>query len=260
MFENTKKRITTITNYLFNKYERLISLLLKLNFVKVNKERYIRKTVVRCYGKDSEQKQEEALATSLTEVLTEQQQKKVYRRMMWRYGMMVFAASFVFALAPEDMYSTIISCVLDLVVFQCLLFNAMQKILLLYGDDCDLENEEDKTVETIISIDSSGLMIGKYPLLQKMKSVLGWLVKQVVKKLGPKFIAKASRSAFIVIRRQAIKWTSIVVAKEHVDFVFNALIPLTCAFISGLVSTVIFVPMCNKLRRHLIEKNDKKVV
>lgn len=257
MLDNTKKHIARISDYLFNKYEWLISLLLKLNFVKVDKERYIRRIVKKFYGDDCQQQIDVALETSLSDVLTEKQQWKVYRRMMWKYGFIVFCVSFALTLVPEDLFFTILSCALDLAIFQCFMFIAMQKILLLYGDGCDMHNDETKSVETIISIDSSGLMIGKYPILQKMKSVLGWLGKQVVKKLGPKFVTKASRSVFLVVRRQAVKWTSMIVAKEDIDVVFNAIIPFTCAVISGLVSVVIFVPMCNKLRKHLCEQARK---
>lgn len=251
-----KQSITRLIDYLFNKYEWLLSFLLKFHPVKVNHERYVRRVVRSSFKGDTAALEQQALDTSVAEVLDEQQQRRCYRRILWRYGTIVFVASFLLTLVPDDMIYVIISGALDLLIFQCMLFVAMQKILILYGRHCDLVNDEVKSVERIIAIDSSGLMIGKYPILQKMKSVLGWLGKQVVKRLGPQFVTRVSRSAFIVIRRQAIKWFSIVIAKEHVDFIFNAIIPLTCAFISGLVSVVIFVPMCNKLRRHLVEHAD----
>lgn len=242
----------TFADYLFEKYEWAISFLLRIHKVKVDRERYTRRIVSRYYrGDEAEAKIQQALNSSLCEVLTERQQRKVYLRMMWRYGLTVFFISFILTLTPEDWWIVAIACVLDFVLFQCFLFIAMQKIMLLYGEDCDLKNDETRSIERIIAIDSSGLMIGKYPLLQKMKSVVGWLGKQVVKSLGPKVVTKVVRPAFFVVRRQIIKWCSFVISKEHVSIALDALIPLTCAVISGLVSVVIFVPMCNKLRKHL---------
>ena len=74
------------------------------------------------------------------------------------------------------------------------------------------------------------------------------------KRIGPKYMAKASRTVFIVLRRQAIKWFSIVVAKEQVDMLFSLIIPVTCALIAGIVSVIIFIPMCSKLRKHLMKQ------
>lgn len=250
-------KIKALADYLFEKYEWALSFLLRIHKVKVDKERYIRRTVKRFYkGEEAENMALQALETSLCDVLTEKQQRKVYRRMMWKYGFIVFLVSFALTLTPEDWWIVAIACVLDLFLFQCFLFIAMQKIMLLYGDNCDLKNDETKSIERIIAIDSSGLMIGKYPLLQKMKSVVGWLGKQIVKKLGPTMVSKVTRPIFLVVRRQAIKWCSFVVSKEHVSMALDALIPITCAIISGLVSVVIFIPMCNKLRKHLVQNVD----
>ena len=106
-------------------------------------------------------------------------------------------------------------------------------------------------IDTILSVDRSGVMVGKYPLLQKMKSGLGFLAKQLVKKQSPKFVTKMARSVFLVIRRQCIKWFSMVVAKEDVAMAFELLIPITCAIISGIVSVVVLIPMCNKLQKKI---------
>lgn len=255
-----KKKIQQIGDYLIRKYEWLLAQLLKIRLVRVDREAYVHRMVLvacrrnglRTNGEEYATMVETALSSSLSEVVDEDIREKEYRRLLWRYGSVVFMVSFVLTLVPDDMVWVVVSGALDLAIFQCVLFLAMQKILLLYGSKEALEMDETKNVETLISIDSSGLMIGKHPILQKMKSVVGWLGKQVVRRMGPEVVAKASRSVFIVLRRQSVKWLSIVIAKEHVDIVFNALIPLTCAVISGLVSVVIFVPMCNKLRRSLL--------
>lgn len=239
--------------YLFDKYEWLLSFLLKIKDVKVNKEKFTRAVVKHFYKKqDRDAMFQKAMETSLCDVLSPEQQRKYYKRMMWQYGSAVFLTSFFLTFVPDIVWVTILSCVVDLVIFQCLLFIAMQKTLILYGEECDLSKAEEQGVERLIAIDSSGLMIGKYPLLQKMKSVLGWLGKQVVRRIGPRLIQKFSRTGLVIVRRQAIKWFSIVLAKEHVNVMFDMIIPFTCAIISGVVSAIIFVPMCNKLRKHII--------
>ena len=166
---------------------------------------------------------------------------------------MVFLMSFITCF-PESVIGIVIGCIIDIAFFQACLYMAMQRILLLYGTPDDEHSDEAETVQKVVSIESSGLMLGKYPLLQKMKSVVGWLGRQLVKRIGPKYIAKASRTAFIVIRRQAIKWFSIVIAKEKVDMVFSLIVPVACALIAGIVSVIIFIPMCSKLRKHLMKQ------
>ena len=58
-----------------------------------------------------------------------------------------------------------------------------------------------------------------------------------------------------MLRRQAIKWFSIVIAKEKVDMLFSLIVPITCALIAGVVSVFIFIPMCSKLRKHLMKNS-----
>lgn len=245
-------KIQTKVEWGLDKYRRALALLLRFRFMKVDKEKFVRSVVDSTSKSDVDLLVVKALETSLADVIDEKKLKKYYRKMMWKYSLVLFFASFAFTLVPEDLVYTIVACVLDFIVFQCYLYIAMQKIMIMYGDDCDLNKDRNASVEKILAIDSSGLMIGKYPLLQKMKSVMGWLGKQVVKKLGPKAIAKVSRPVFVVIRRMSIKWFSVIVAKENVVSLFDALVPITCGVISGIVSVVIFVPMCNKLKRHLL--------
>ena len=246
-------RITNLVNYLIGRYEWLLRQLLKINVVQVKREKIARNIVHRYFKDNEEEMYEKAMSTSLASILTEEQQDKCHRRIIRRFGLMVFVMSFATSF-PESIWGIVIAIVLDLAFFQACLYIAMQQIMQVYGLDVNLKEKKEKSIETIVSIESSGLMLGKYPLLQKMKSVMGWLSRQLVKRLGPKYVAKASRAMFIVVRRQAIKWFSIIIAKQDIELVFNMIIPVTCAAISGLVSVIIFVPMCNKLKRHLKEQ------
>ncbi len=248
-----KSKITSTISYLTQRYEWLLSQLLRVRFNKVNREQYIRTTIEKFRPQQKEELIRLAIETSPAEVLGEEISRKVYKRMMLKYGMMVFCVSFLTTL-PEKLLPMILSCAFDLIFFQSVIFIAMQKIMMLYGTSVDLHKEETESVQRIIEIDSSGLMMGKYPILQKLKSAIGWIAKQVVKRLGPQFVTRLSKTAFVVLRRQGIKWGSVVITKENVDLAFSALVPITCAAISGLVSVVIFVPMCNKLRKHLIKQ------
>ena len=163
---------------------------------------------------------------------------------------MAFLMSFITCF-PESVPGIVIACAIDIAFFQACLYMAMQRIILLYGTT-DEQADDSRSVQKVIAIESSGIMLGKYPLLQKMKSVMGWLGRQLVKNIGPKYMARASRAVFVVLRRQGIKWFSIVVAKEEVDMFFSLIVPVTCALIAGIVSVLIFIPMCNKLRKHLL--------
>ena len=246
-------KIKKLIDYCLNKYAWLLSLVLRINVVRLNKERYTRK-VVRRFCRDNEEEMcRKALETSLSSVLTDKQKKKQYKSIKWAFGSMVFLMSFITCF-PESIMGIVIGCVIDIAFFQACLYMAMQRILLLYGTPDDEHSDETKTAQKVVAIESSGLMLGKYPLLQKMKSAVGWLVRQLVKRIGPKYMAKASRTVFIVLRRQAIKWFSIVIAKEEVDMLFSLIVPVTCALIAGIVSVIIFIPMCSKLRKHLMKQ------
>ena len=243
-------KIKNLIAYCLDKYAWLLSLVLKINVVRLNKERYTRKVVRRFYRDNEDEVFSKALETSLSDVLTDKQKQKQYKSIKRTFGSMVFLMSFATCF-PESILGIVIACAIDIAFFQACLYMAMQRILLLYGTTEDEHADEVKSIQKVVTIESSGLMLGKYPLLQKMKSVVGWLGRQVVKRLGPKYMAKASRAAFIVLRRQGIKWLSIVIAKEKVDMVFSLIVPITCALIAGIVSVIIFVPMCSKLKKHL---------
>lgn len=253
MIDKIKKLIA----YGTDKYAWLLSLVLRINVVRLNREKYTRKVVHRFYPDNEDEVFSKAQETSLSSVLTDKQKQQQYKSIKRTFGTMVFLMSFATCF-PESILGIVIACAIDIAFFQACLYMAMQRILLLYGTAEDEHTDETKSVQKVVAIESSGLMLGKYPLLQKMKSVVGWLGRQVVKRIGPKYIAKASRAAFIVLRRQGIKWFSIIIAKEKVDMLFSLIVPTICALIAGIVSVIIFIPMCSKLRKHLVESHDTK--
>lgn len=257
-----KKFVTQCIDYFTQVYEWLMALILKGRHVQVNREKYVRSLVARFFASSTEEEREQlvrqAMEGSPLDVLTEKQVEKSYRSLRWRYGLIVFCVSFFMTTVPDNVWVIIASCAIDLYIFQCMQFRAMQKIMMLYGQPIDLNANISSGIEVILEVDRMGVMVGKYPLLQKLKSGLGFVAKQVVQKQGGKVVGKMSRSFFMVIRRQCIKWFSMIVAKEDVDFVFGLFIPVTCAIISGFVSVIVLIPMCNKLRKNIIGKNSQK--
>ena len=247
-------KIKNLATYCADKYAWLLSLVLRINVVRLDKEKYTRKVVHRFYRDNEDEVCGKALESSLSSVLTDKQKQKQYKSIIRTFGFFVFLMSFATCF-PESIVGIVIACAIDIAFFQACLYMAMQRILLLYGAPEDEHADETKSIQKVVAIESSGLMLGKYPLLQKMKSVGGWLGRQLVKRIGPKYMAKASRAAFIVLRRQGIKWLSIIIAKEKVDMIFSLIVPVTCALIAGIVSVIIFIPMCSKLRKHLINNN-----
>lgn len=247
-----------LIDYFVQKYEWLMSLILKSHHVQVNRQKYIRSLVRRYHSKLKADEQEQLIRRAIEgtplDVLDDHQLKRAYNRLRWHYGTIVFWVSFFMTTVPDNVWIIILSCAIDLYIFQCMTFRSMQKIMILYGQQLDLNADTDNGIETILETDRSGVMLGKYPLLQKLKSALGFAAKQAVQRQGPKLVAKMSRSAFFVIRRQCIKWFSVIVAKEQVSFMFDLLIPITCAIISGLVSVIILIPMCNKLRNNILKQ------
>lgn len=253
-----KFSVKDIINKALGVYQWLLSLLLKIKIGKVNRKQYLTSVLKKYLPEDDGSKLELALNGSLSSVLTDTQLRRIYRHMMWRYGALVFTVSFVLTLTPDILWITLLAGVLDLAVFQLVLFIAMQKIMILHGQNCDLHSNAEEDTRKILDIDSSGLMLGKHPILQKLKSVSGWVSKQLVQRIGPRIIARMSRPISIILRRQGLKWLSVVLTKENLDIALAAVVPLTCAFISGIVSVVIFVPMCNKLRKHLLAETQEE--
>lgn len=246
-------KISTFVTFVTDKYEWLLSHLLRIDKVQVRREKFTLKSIRRFHKEGVEELYRKAMDTSLSEVLTDEQKNEIYRGIIRQHALVVFIASFLTTF-PESIVGMVVACVIDIVIFQITLYHAMQQEMMLFGASCDLKEDEDKGVETIITIESSGLMLGKYPIIHKLKSAIGWLLRQLVKRFGPRFASKAARGFLVIFRRQSIKWASLVLSKENIDMAFNALIPITCAIISGIVSVIILVPMCNKLRRHLIDR------
>lgn len=243
---------SSIINKVLGWYQLLLKQLFRVKYSRVSRKQYVTSIIAKYHPEDDGTLLQQALSGSLTDVLTEEQHKEVYRRMMWRYGTIVFLVSFVLTLTPDILWVTAIAGILDLAVFQIVLFVAMQKIMMLLGQELDLHSDKEDGVSKLIDIDSSGVMLGKHPLLQKLKSAGGWLSRQLIQRVGPRLIARLSRPLSIVLRRQGLKWLSVVLTKENLDVALAAVVPISCALISGFVSVIIFVPMCNKLRKHLL--------
>ena len=224
-------KLIEIFTKLGNYYDQLTAHLLRLRWIKVPREEFIKRHHL--------------------EDASLEQRDKLYRRLTRRYGFIVFCISFVLTLVPDNLVIVAISCVLDVALFQYFLFRAMQKIMIIYGHEVDLTTDEEKGKAALMTVVSSGVMLGKHPLLQRMKSVIGYAGRQFIKYIGPRFVAKLTRGFAVALRRQALKWAAIFLTKENVNMMLNMLIPITCAFISGLVSTIIIVPMCNKLQKKL---------
>ena len=167
-------KIKKLADYCLNKYAWLLSLVLRINFVRLDKEKYTRKVVRRFYRDNADEMCGKALENSLSSVLTDEQKQRQYKSIKWTFGSMVFLMSF-FTCFPESILGIVIACAIDIAFFQACLYMAMQRILLLYGTADDEHADETKSVQKVVAIESSGLMLGKYPLLQKMKSVVGWL-------------------------------------------------------------------------------------
>lgn len=225
------KKLIDIVTRLGGYYDRMTAHLLRLPWIKVPRDGFIRRHSL--------------------ENATLEQKDKLCRRLIRWYGIVVFGISFALTLVSDNLVVIAIACVLDVVLFQYFLFRAMQKIMIIYGHEMDLTTDEQQGKAALMTVLSSGVMLGKHPMLQKMKIVVGYAAKQLVKQIGPRFVAKLTQGFAVVLRRQLLKWIAIVLTKENVNLMLSLLIPLTCAFISGLVSTVMIVPMCNKLQKRL---------
>ena len=226
-----KEKLMALIDWGVAQYDALLAQLLRIPGLRISREDFARKHRL--------------------DELTMEEKDRLYSRLRRRYGAMVFCISFLLTLTPDNVAIICLACALDLALFQCVLFVAMQHIMIIYGTDVDLKTNHEEGKKAMMNVVSSGVMVGKYPILQKLKTVAGTLSKQAVQKVGPKVVGKLSRGAGVVLRRQGIKWAGVIIGKEHVDAALAMLVPLTCAFISGLVSVCILVPMCNKLRNRL---------
>ena len=75
MLDKIKKLIAYITD----KYAWLLSLVLRINVVHLNKEKYTRKVVRRFYRDNEDDVYGKALETSLSSVLTDRQKQQQYK-------------------------------------------------------------------------------------------------------------------------------------------------------------------------------------
>ena len=128
-----------------DKYAWLLSLVLRINVVRLNKERYTRKVVRRFYCDNEDEMCGKALETSLSSVLTDKQKAKQYKSIIRTFGFMVFLMSF-FTCFPESIWGIVIACAVDIAFFQACLYMAMQRIILLYGTADDEHADEAKSI------------------------------------------------------------------------------------------------------------------
>ena len=138
-------KIKKLAAYCLDKYAWLLSLVLKINVVRLNKEKYTRKVVRRFYRDNEDEVCEKAFETSLSSVLTEKQQRQQYKSIIRTFGFMVFLMSFATCF-PESIWGIVIGCAIDIAFFQACLYMAMQRILLVYGTTEDEHADETKSV------------------------------------------------------------------------------------------------------------------
>ena len=129
-------KIKNITAFCIDKYAWLLSLVLKINIVRLNKEKYTRKVVRRFYRDNEEAIYAKAMELSLSDVLTDEQKQRQYKSLKWFFGSLIFIVSFI-SCFPESILGIVIPCAIDITFFQACLYMAMQRILLLYGTSED---------------------------------------------------------------------------------------------------------------------------
>lgn len=226
-------------------YDSAMRWALCIPFVKVNKENYLRKLFAK---KLTPEQMELVLSERPLSVLSMEEVKKIAHREVCIHASLVTVLSFVAAL-PQSGWLMYLCIIFDFIQFQLIVFLILQKLLYLYGchnlssSDEGLGNSANWMLLLI-----STIMIGKHQMMRMAKSVAGIAVKQAIQRFAVRMMTKLM---IYNVLKQIAKWFGIVLTKDMVMSAMNMLVPLTCALISGLISLWLFLPMTNRLERHL---------
>ncbi len=228
-------------------YDKLMRLSLRIPFVKVDKEKYLR-------GKFEKQLTEEQLRMVLEQrplfVLPMDEVKSTAKKEICRHALWVMLLSIVAAI-PQSGWLMWLGIAFDFIQFQLFVFVVLQKLLYLYGCKSLSTREEglDSSADWILLLIST-VMIGKHQLVRMAKSATGMAVKQVIQRFAVRMLTKLM--VFNVLR-QGAKWFGIVLTKEMVINSMDLIVPALCAIISGLISLWLFLPMTKRLQNHLTQ-------
>ena len=226
-------------------YDEAMKLGLMLPFVKIDRKRYLTKKFA---SKLSGNELQKVLTDGTLSVLSLNEIERLARTEIAKYASIVTILS-ILASIPQTGVGMIVAVVLDFIQFQFFVFVAMQKLLYLYGcKDLGGKQNSLKTSASAILIVISTVMIGKHQAVNFMKSATGVVVKQAIQRFSIRMFSKLMMlNAF----RQAMKWLGIVVTKETIEAGMKMLVPVLCGFVSGLITLWLFLPMLNRLCRHL---------
>ena len=240
-------------NQLLSMWNSVLRLGLKMPFSKVDRERYLR----RVFSKHVEN--EEQMAVVLNErpsaVFSDDLIERVVKKEIRRHAWWVTLVSLVCAIPPDGWLMWVLILV-DFVQFQVFVFVILQKMLYIYGcKDLHAQDslKEERSLDVMMLM-ISVVMIGKSQVRRLAKSAFGLAVKQVIQRFAARLMTRLVVLNFL---RQMAKWFGIVLTKEMVVSGLSLLVPLICAVISGLISLWLFMPMVNKLHRHLRELSNE---
>ncbi len=238
---------STLYEKAMSAYDTALKAGLKFPFVKVNKERFLRRKL----GKTlSDEELDEALTGSPLTVCPLEKIEKMAKHEVWRHAFWVFLLSFVAAI-PTSGWLMWLAIVLDFIQFQLFVFVILQKILYLYG--CKNlrsgKDDIDGSADWMLLLVST-VMIGKHQAVRMAKSAMGVAAKQAVQRFALRMMTKMLTNNVV---RQCAKWCGIVLTKEMVVGSLEYVVPFLCALISGLISLWLFLPMTKRLVQHLTQ-------
>lgn len=225
-------------------YDSCMKAGLKLPFIKVDKEPFLR----RKFAEYSEQEINQIIETRPLAVVPMDVIQIKAKREAWVYAWIVTLISTIVALPPEGILMWL-GIVVDFLQFQLFVFIILQKLLYLYGcksltDENGKLNESSDWILLLIST----VMIGKHQLVRMAKTAAGVAVKQAIQRFAVRMLTKL---VVFNLLRQFAKWFGIVLTKDMIADSMEVIVPIICAIISGLISLWLFMPMTNRLRRHL---------
>ena len=225
-------------------YDKCMKAGLKLPFVRVDKENFLR----RKFSDRSESEIRRIIDEKPTSVVSLQEVQSKAHKEAWKYAWIVTFISFVVAL-PPDGFLMWLGIVVDFIQFQLFVFIILQKLLYLYGCK-DLTGKDgglDESTDWILLLIST-IMIGKHQLARMAKTAAGVAVKQTIQRFAVRMLTKL---VVFNLLRQVAKWFGIVLTKDMIAENMELAVPVVCAIISGLISLWLFLPMTNRLQKHL---------
>lgn len=247
--DSVKHNVLSFVDWGMTLYHRLLKSLLDLSFAHTydsNPDEFIRSMNLRFFHR-SDDILADMLQTSPLNVIGPDEVDAVARRRI-RYRGLLAASCTMLTMIPLS-WITWPLMIVDIVFFQYQVFLLSIELHILYRPRDEYAGHKfDYSLLANVAVRMEGTHV-KHKIIRNAKRGVGWTGRWLASKS-----IKAFRLYIQTLIRQILKWMGVTVTKETVAVSMAYLLSFVCAFIGGLITFWMFLPMGKRLRLELRDK------